>query len=121
MPRKPKAPRGAALGAQVGRNIRTARTQRGMTQGQLAEAIDIETATLSRIEIGAQLPSLDRLQHISEVLQVHLRSLVAEENTPSLFIESIAEALSGLPTREQVFLRDFVLSYSLHWKRGQTS
>jgi len=52
---------------------------------------------------------------------VHLRSLVAEENTPSLFIESIAEALSGLPTREQVFLRDFVLSYSLHWKRGQTS
>ena len=121
MPRKPKALRGAALGTQVGRNIKIARTQRGMTQGQLAEAIDIETVTLSRVETGAQLPSLDRLQHISEVLHVSLPSLVADEHNPVLFLETIAAALNGLPRREQEFLCDFVLSYSRHWKLGQNA
>lgn len=119
MPRKPKAPSGAALNVRVGRNIKLARTQIGMTQGQLAEAIDIDTVTLSRIETGAQLPSLDRLQHIAEILQVPLPVLVADASDRTAFAEMMADALNGLPEREQTFLRDFVLGYARHWKLGQ--
>jgi len=119
MPRKPKAPSGAALNVRVGRNIKRARTQLGMTQGQLAETIDIDTVTLSRIETGAQLPSLDRLQHIAEVLQVPLPALVASESERTAFAEAMAEALNGLPEREQAFLCDFVVNYCRHRKLGQ--
>ena len=119
MPRKPKAPDGVALSARVGRNIKAARTRAGMTQGELAEAIDVENVTLSRVETGAQLPSLDRLQHIAEVLQVPLQALVAEEGGTSGLAATMLSAIGELPEREQEFLLNFVLDYSRHWKQGQ--
>lgn len=118
MPRKPKAP-DAALSARVGANIKVARTRAGMTQGQLAEAIDVENVTLSRIETGAQLPSLDRLQVIADVLDVPLQALVADASTTSGLVEMMVDAIEGLPQREQAFLCEFVLGYSRHWKEGQ--
>lgn len=118
MPRKPKAP-DATLSVKVGRNIKLARTRAGMTQGQLAEAIDVENVTLSRIETGAQLPSLDRLQHIAEELHVPLQVLVADEASRSGLVEAMLGALDALPERERVFLCEFVLDYSRHWKQGQ--
>jgi len=120
MPRKPKAP-DAALSVRVGRNIKLARTRAGMTQGQLAELIDVETVTLSRIETGAQLPSLDRLQRIAEVLHVPLQALVTDESSRSGLAEAMLGALEELPEREQAFLCDFVLGYARHWKQGQQS
>jgi len=121
MPRKPKAPDGVTLSATVGRNIKSARSRAGMTQGALAEAIDVENVTLSRIETGAQLPSLDRLQHIAEVLDVPLQALVAEEGGQSGLIATMLKAIDELPEREQEFLLNFVLDYSRHWKLGQPS
>lgn len=118
MPRKPKAP-DATLSVRVGANIKLARTRAGLTQGQLAEAIDVETVTISRVETGAQLPSLDRLQHIAGVLQVPLQTLIIDETTKSGRVEAMASALEDLPEREQVFLCDFVLGYSRHWKQGR--
>jgi transcriptional regulator with XRE-family HTH domain len=119
MPRKPKAPGGPALGVRIGRNIKHARTQRSMTQGQLAEIVDIENVTLSRIETGAQLPSLDRLQVIADVLHVPLQALVAGEHDQSGLVQTIAAVLGELPERERKFLLDFVMNYVSHWKLGQ--
>lgn len=121
MPRKPKAPDGVALSARVGRNIKAARTRAGMTQGELAEAIDVENVTLSRVETGAQLPSLDRLHHIAEVLQVPLQALVAEEGSASELATAVMTAIDELPERDQKFLLNFVLDYSRHWKLAHPS
>ena len=118
MPRKPKAPE-ATISARVGRNIKLARTRAGKTQGQLAEAIDVENVTLSRIETGAQLPSLDRLQRIAEELHVPLQVLVTDGSSRSGLVEAMLAALEELPEREQAFLCDFVFNYSRHWKQGQ--
>jgi transcriptional regulator with XRE-family HTH domain len=119
MPRKPKALEAITLHVRVGRNIKAARTRARMTQGELAEAIDVENVTLSRIETGAQLPSLDRLQHIAEVLQLPLQALVADDATMSGLVETMVMTIRDLPEREQEFLLNFVLDYARHWKQGQ--
>jgi transcriptional regulator with XRE-family HTH domain len=121
MPRKPKALNGPALGARIGRKIKGARTQLGMTQGQLAEALGIENVTMSRIETGSQLPSLDRLQHLAEILHVPLQALLAEGEEGSETSKVVTELMEGLPERERKFLLDFVMNYARHWKTGQES
>lgn len=119
MPRKAKGDVAAALNIRVGSNIKLARTRRGMTQGDLAESIDVEIVTLSRIETGAQLPSLERLQNIADVLLVPLQALVATKSDSSPLIHTVIEVLGQLPEREQTFLCNFVLTYSQHLKEGQ--
>jgi transcriptional regulator with XRE-family HTH domain len=121
MPRKPKALSGPALGARIGRKIKSARNQLGMTQGQLAEALGIENVTMSRIETGSQLPSLERLQHLAETLHVPLQALLAEGEEGSETSKVVTELLEGLPERERKFLLDFVMNYARHWKAGQES
>ena len=58
-----------------GARIRELRKARGMTQDQLADILDIEQKHVSLIELGKSYPSLDRLAHIAEALQVTLPSL----------------------------------------------
>jgi transcriptional regulator with XRE-family HTH domain len=79
MPRKSKTVSGSALAVRIGRNIKNARTLLGMTQGQLAEVLDLENVTVSRIETGAQLPSIDRLDEMAKALKVSLTALLPHE------------------------------------------
>jgi len=119
MHRTPKATATSTLGVRIGQNIRAARTQMGLTQGQLAETLGIENVTMSRIETGSQVPSITRLQQVAGVLGTTLSILVADGadsiNTAAL----LGEAMDGLPPREQEFVRSFVVTYCRHWKSGQ--
>jgi len=117
MPRKAKAVNGT--GARIGRNIKIARTQLGMTQSQLAEALEIENVTVSRIETGAQLPSIDRLDDIAKVLKTSLTALLADTSKNSGYAELLAEVVAGLPIREKDFLYGFVSSYAAHFRAGK--
>lgn len=119
MSRMPTAVNGTDLGVRIGQNIKLARAQQGLTQGQLAEALGIETVTVSRIETGAQQPSIGRLQQIAEVLGTSLAALVADSRSDSDTHALLAEVFKGLPARERDFLRDFVVTYARHWKSGQ--
>jgi len=119
MSRMPTAANGTDLGVRIGQNIKVARAQQGLTQGQLAEALGVETVTVSRIETGAQQPSISRLQQIAEVLGTSLAGLVADSRSDSDTHTLLVEVLTDLPARERDFLRDFLVTYSRHWKSGQ--
>lgn len=112
----PKAANESDIGVRIGQNIRSARTRQGLTQGQLAEALGVETVTMSRIETGAQQPSIGRLQQIANVLGMSLAALVVDHGDSSDTLTLLAEVFRELPTREQDFLREFILTYSRHWK-----
>jgi transcriptional regulator with XRE-family HTH domain len=116
MPRKPKSDDGAKLGLRIGKNIKAARTKMGITQSQLAEWLDIETATMSRIETGAQLPGLDRLEAMARRLNVPLSAMVADSKSSSQFVELLSGAVAGLPTADRDFICQFVLDYADHVK-----
>jgi transcriptional regulator with XRE-family HTH domain len=52
----------------LGTNIRTYRTQKGLTQEQLAEMVDMATNYLGLIEGGKKFPSADMLDNIAAAL-----------------------------------------------------
>jgi len=59
----------------LGVQIATQRRRRGLTQAQLAEAANVTSETISRLERGAAMPSLTRLSEIAAALGVELRDL----------------------------------------------
>ena len=54
--------------ASIGRLIRDARKQRGLTQNQLAEVLNTSQSAIHRIEAGNQNLSLDMINRIAEAL-----------------------------------------------------
>ena len=60
----------------VGVRLRTARRSAGLTQKQLAEALGVESITVSRWERGVTTPSLPRLRRIAEITETTVSDLV---------------------------------------------
>jgi len=58
---------------QLGRNIFTKRKEKGFSQNQLAEKLDISREHLAKIETAKRCISLGLLIDISEVLNVPVR------------------------------------------------
>src|SRR5471032_2160275 len=119
MPRKTKTGEGVALGVRIGRNIKVARVRLGMTQSTMAEALNIENPTVSRIETGAQLPSVDRLEEIAKFLKISLPMLLADPTEKEAFGELLGEAVKDLPLREKEFVYGFAVQYAQHWRAGK--
>lgn len=73
-----------------------------MTQAQIAEQMDVETETISRIENGAISPTLVRLEQLAGLLDCSISSFFLPEgdNVRDL-ADSIAECLQELSTRDK--------------------
>ena len=56
--------------------IYTLRTERGMSQLELAEALDVSRQSISKWETGAAVPELDKLVKLSDVFGITLDELV---------------------------------------------
>ena len=67
----------------IGNRIKTLRVQRGLTQDQLAEMVDITTIYLSRIENGHAKPTLDIYALICNKLQCDLGYIFCAASTES--------------------------------------
>ncbi len=53
----------------IGQRIREARKEKGMSQEQLSEELDVTTVYISRVERGSSQVNLKRLAQISRVLE----------------------------------------------------
>ncbi|MEV7584372.1 helix-turn-helix transcriptional regulator [Streptomyces erythrochromogenes] len=60
----------------IGARIRAARTDAGLTQEALAEAVGIDNKTVHRIEYGTSDPTLSVLLGLADALRVSLADLV---------------------------------------------
>jgi transcriptional regulator with XRE-family HTH domain len=114
MPRKIKTAGGSELAAKIGRNVKLARTKMGITQSDLAEALDIESVTISRIETGVQLPSIDRLDEAAKVLKVSLATLIADRTKAGAYAEMLGDLMADMPARDREFLYGFAVNYAQH-------
>lgn len=63
----------------VGENICRLRNGRGMSQGDLAEALDVSRQSISKWETGAAVPELEKLVKLSKLFGVTLDELVSGE------------------------------------------
>ena len=48
----------------LGQNICRLRTERGLSQGDLADALDVSRQSISKWETGASVPELDKLRNL---------------------------------------------------------
>ncbi|OGQ35974.1 MAG: hypothetical protein A3G39_08865 [Deltaproteobacteria bacterium RIFCSPLOWO2_12_FULL_43_16] len=59
----------------IGKQVAKIRREKGFTQAQLAESLDVATETISRLERGVSIPSLKTLENISLILNIKLKDL----------------------------------------------
>lgn len=59
----------------IGAQVTKFRYERGLTQAQLAELLDVATETISRLERGISIPSLKTLENISHIFHITLKDL----------------------------------------------
>lgn len=65
------------VATRLGRNVRTLREARGMTQAQMAKLADLPRATWTNMESGAANPTLAVLDRVATAFQVTIEELVA--------------------------------------------
>lgn len=65
----------ASLKQQFGKRLKALRSQKGMTQEQLADAVDLTVESISNIERGIHAPKFDNLEKIAQILNVQVVSL----------------------------------------------
>lgn len=64
----------------LGQNIARLRTQKNLSQGDLADALDISRQSVSKWETDASIPELDKLLRLAELFGVTLDELVKGES-----------------------------------------
>jgi len=83
----------------IGARLRQLRKQKGMRQGDIEERTGLPSCSVSRIENGHTLPSLETLERFAEVLDVPLYQLFFAVDeappTPSLKPRETVEELTG--------------------------
>ena len=67
------------LGVKIGSRIRASRMSIGLTQEQLAEKVGVSWSTISSLERGMHMVSLERLLDICEALNSGLE-IILEQN-----------------------------------------
>ena len=63
----------------IGSFLKTLRSEKGITQEQLAERINVSRRTVSRWETGSNMPDLDVLIELADFYQVELREILDGE------------------------------------------
>ncbi|MBN3813350.1 helix-turn-helix transcriptional regulator [Paraburkholderia sp. Ac-20347] len=97
------------LAARVGTAIAEQRRARGLTQAKLAEMIDLEQEAISRWERGTRVPTLHRLQQLSDALDCSVDQLLQRgSKRPDDQMAVIADALEGLDNDERLLVVNFV-------------
>ncbi len=87
----------------IGKRIQAVRKQRGLTQEQLSQMVDLSTNYLSNIETGFKTPKLETLVQIMNALECDANALLADVVDATTVYESgqISKALSELPASDQ--------------------
>ena len=87
----------------VGKRIQAVRKERGLTQDQLSQLVDLSPNYLSNIETGLKTPKLDTFVAIINALQCDANSLLGDVVDATTVKESgsISKKLSELPASEQ--------------------
>ncbi len=87
----------------VGKRIKQVRKERGLTQEQLSQLVDLSPNYLSNIETGLKTPKLDTFVAIINALKCDANSLLTDvvDTTTAQESGQLSKALAELPANEQ--------------------
>jgi transcriptional regulator with XRE-family HTH domain len=90
-----------ALRLAIGERIRYYRNQKGWTQEQLAEALEIQGTYIGRVERGEQNLQLSTLEKIAEALHINANNLLIDSNEQLEQEEFIRRTIALLRNQSQ--------------------
>lgn len=64
------------ISKQLGKNIKRIREQKGMTQGDICRALNLDRGYISSIESGKRNPTLSTLKKLADALKVSVDELL---------------------------------------------
>jgi transcriptional regulator with XRE-family HTH domain len=106
------------LAVEIGRVIRKQRKAAGMTQAVFAEAIGLESETVSRMENGIRLPTIEKLVEMADLFRLpvgvffeNVGPLKKQQDT-QLLVEKISVALDKLPDTGRNFVLEVAQNYA---------
>lgn len=103
-PRDPQAEWEAFLRS-VGATLAAERRARDLTQQQVAERLQVEPETVSRIETGAIAPTLQRLRQFAEVFGCPMESLIGKTSDQASDVaKRLAQDLAELGPADRAFV-----------------
>ena len=95
----------------LGQNICRLRTERGLSQGDLADALEVSRQSISKWETDASVPELEKLLRLSELFHITLDELVKETPLGRLGTpEDIAYAVAFFASERAGFITGQVLT-----------
>ena len=77
----------SSVDASLGRNLLYYRKLAGLTQQQMAEALNINRTTYTKYETGDSEPSVEMMRYISALLHVDIGVLLSEETSDKVIRE----------------------------------
>lgn len=80
----------------IGACLRDLRKEKGLTQEQLAEQMNVSQRTVSRWETGANMPDMDVLVQIADFYEVDLRALLKGEAVRQKMNAEMTEVIQEL-------------------------
>ena len=69
----------------IGKFLQELRKEKGLTQEQLAEKMNVARRTVSRWETGSNMPDLDILIELADYYEVDLREILSGERSKAKF------------------------------------
>lgn len=97
------------IAREVGARIATQRKSRGITQAQLAEYMNLEKETVSRIETGVISPTLVRLAQLAKFLDCEIGDfLQVDSQQVTDHALSLAKRMENLNEGQRVILTQLV-------------
>ena len=89
----------------LGKRIKAARERAGMTQDDLAAAVDYSVDHMSVVERGVKAPKLDKLTAIANVLGVGTDELLQDSLIAATMLQAtvLSERLKSLPPETQLW------------------
>jgi len=97
----------SSLTRRLGCNIAVRRKALRLTQEQLAQRLEVEPETISRMERGMTAPSLKTLEKLGEILAVRMADLLDERPpAPPDGVSAIAAWIVMLSEEDKAFVMD---------------
>lgn len=100
----------------IGLFLKKLRTEKGLTQQQLAEKLNVSARSVSRWENGNNMPDLSIIVELSDFYEIDIRELLNGERKSELLNEDIKETLeivAEYTTAEKKKLTKELYSYSI--------
>ena len=84
---------------EIGERLKELRTQKGLSQAELAKKLNLSKSTISMIEVGSRNPSFEVLELIADFFNVDMAYLLGKEEQSRYFMDyalySVASELSA--------------------------